>query len=444
VVAKQAVSNIRTKWLSNNPDLESSSRSRLESDYSRFAQSKLPPNLEHYLLENYGLDVSSSYAGLSIKNPWGKASGQLSMTCQQVAEDAEAGLGFCVLKTLIAADSSGNQSMAAWAIPESRMVLEPVQGTSGETGWTVSWRGRGWSRSFEDYVGLVRGARQIGDRSGMLVVPSCKFHLPGPGESDWRIAEYEYTCQHLIEAYAGSTASGTAIPMPIEKDFSPTLAGSGRSTERMQVLDWLRTVPRLVRSAAGRDRVRVGLKLFNALFEDDFQLEMLRAVTANELDRPDFLVYANRLFDPAREFEGQRGIAVGGPDLSDRNLRILGEFAARTGPRVAAPLDISATGNILSGRMAVEYLLRGCSSFQMHTLFQLPASEFAMKQGSKAAKAIHKLYFDPAEGFIAWVLHAARQIGISGTPIRIRDLVQHARSTPRSAGAAPDQARSNS
>ena len=39
--------------------------------------------------------------------------------------------------------------------------------------------------------------------------------------------------------------------------------------------------------------------------------------------RPDFLIYANRLFDPQRVFEGSRGVAYGGPDLSDRNLRLL-------------------------------------------------------------------------------------------------------------------------
>jgi hypothetical protein len=41
---------------------------------------------------------------------------------------------------------------------------------------------------------------------------------------------------------------------------------------------------------------------------------------------PDFLVYANRLFDPDREFDGVRGIAYGGPDLSARNLAVLGKM----------------------------------------------------------------------------------------------------------------------
>ena len=66
------------------------------------------------------------------------------------------------------------------------------------------------------------------------------------------------------------------------------------------------------------------------------------------------------------------------------------------------PLEISATGDISSGRIAVEYALRGCTSFQIHTLFQLPAEAYAMRTGPKVARALHRLYFDPADGFIVW------------------------------------------
>ena len=60
--------------------------------------------------------------------------------------------------------------------------------------------------------------------------------------------------------------------------------------------------------------------LFNAMFDEGFQVEMLRLVNERCGDdgRPDFVIYANRLFDPEREFEGKRGVAYGGPDLSAR------------------------------------------------------------------------------------------------------------------------------
>ncbi len=135
------------------------------------------------------------------------------------------------------------------------------------------------------------------------------------------------------------------------------------------------------------------------------------------------------MFDPRRVFEGARGVAYGGPDLSDRNLRLLSllrQGQAR-GEICRHPLEISATGDVSSGRIAVEYALRGCASLQIHTLFQLPAEVFVMHRGSRIARAIHRLYFDPAEGLILWAAHAARRLGLiapgSGT-IRWLDLAR--------------------
>ena len=89
--------------------------------------------------------------------------------------------------------------------------------------------------------------------------------------------------------------------MPLEKDFSPTLAGSDLAAARPTVLDWLRRVPELIRNAAP-EQVKVGLKLFNSLDDDAFQLAMLAEVLGP--CRPDFLIYANRLFDPRARFRG--------------------------------------------------------------------------------------------------------------------------------------------
>src|SRR5207244_304848 len=96
--------------------------------------------------------------------------------------------------------------------------------------------------------------------------------------------------------------------------------------------------------------VSVGLKLFNALFDDAFQLEILRA--AHQRGGADYIIYANRLFDPDRVYDGLKGIARGGPDLSDRNLAVLSAFRAeRAGRESAEPtLEICGTGNVASGR----------------------------------------------------------------------------------------------
>jgi hypothetical protein len=389
--------------------IDSSSRSALARDYERFANG-LPHPLEEYVRDRYEINLSSEYGGLPIKNPFGKASGQLSLNVSQVRRDAEDGLGFAVLKTIIAEDERGVQSMSEWAIHETRMIVERIKGANGSEGWTVTWKGRGWYDTFEKYLEFFGEALRVGQDMGMPVVPSCKYHLPRNDEAEWKLGEYQYTTRRLLEVWQRHGPRG--LDMPIEKDFSPTLAGSDRAAETHIILQWLMRVTGLIRQAASPTRITVGLKVFNAVFDDAFQLEMLRAINerCEAEDAPDFLVYGNRLFDPDREFDGVRGVAYGGPDLSERNLAVLGSVRAleQVGQIPICLLPISATGNIVTGRIAAEYLLRGASSFQIHTYFQLPSSEYKMRTGSKTARALHELYFHPEGGLLAWLLHLRR------------------------------------
>jgi hypothetical protein len=393
--------------LRGNPRLREKDGRQLRQDFERF-RAGLPRPLEPYILSTYGIDLTSEYGGLRLKNPFGKASGQLSLARHQVAKDAEAGLGFVVLKTVIAQDRAGEQTMREWAIPETRMLVERIRGRSGEEGWTVTWKGRGWFDTFPAYLQLFDEALAIGEAANMPVAPSVKYHLPTPEEDFWKEDEYAFTTGALVDVWARHHVDQL---MPLEKDFSPTLAGSGRAAQQAKILEWLNRVPGLIHRAAP-GKVAVGLKIFNTLFEDSFQLCLLEAVHAAPQsgdDRADFLVYANRLFDPAKSFEDKVGVAYGGPDLSDRNLVVLERYlSARLelpdAPRTAPALPLSATGDIHSGRIAAEYLLRGASSFQMHTLFQLPDNEFAMQAGGKTEKALHHLLFHAQEGFLAWVL----------------------------------------
>jgi hypothetical protein len=402
---------IRPHLLPGRPDLSAALRARIADDYHRFLHDELPADLNDYLRQAYGLDLTGSYAGLPLRNPWGKASGQLSMTLGQVEEAAEAGLGFVVLKTVIAEDEQGERSMSAWAVDERRMIAEPIVGReSGIVGWTITWKGRGWWQSFADYLTLVQESTALGRRHGMLVVPSVKYHLPAPEESAWRTEEYAYTTRQLLDAFE---RGGGAFPMPLEKDFSPTLAGSDLARNQQTILQWLAAVPPLIKEAAAPRGVILGFKLFNAQGGDDFQREILR--TVHGPSAPDFLIYANRLFDPDREFAGQRGVAYGGPDLSDRNLQMLTDLrnGQDEGSIPRRPMEISATGDISSGKMAMEYALRGCTSFQLHTLFQLPSDAYPSKHGSKIERAMHWLHFDPEHGAVASMLHASNRLGIA-------------------------------
>jgi hypothetical protein len=390
------------------PEIGPSVRSALARDYERF-RAGLPRSLEEYVQERYAIDLSSEYGGLRLKNPFGKASGQLSLNIAQVRRDADEGLGFVVLKTIIAEDAEGAQSMSEWAIEETRMLVERITGADGSEGWTVSWKGRGWYDTFEKYLEFFSEALAAGQAVGMPVVPSCKYHLPRSGEGEWKVGEYEHTTRRLLEVWQRYFPT---LEMPIEKDFSPTLAGSDRAAQTQIIIHWLTRVTGLIRHGAQPFGIKVGLKVFNSVFGDDFQLEMLRAIneSCEGEDAPDFLVYGNRLFDPNRQFDGVRGIAYGGPDLSARNLSVLARMRlfehVRSIP--VCRLPISGTGNITSGRTAAEYLLRGASSFQIHTYFQLPSGEYSMQTGGKTARSLLELYFHPEEGLLAWLLHLRR------------------------------------
>ena len=354
-------------------------RARLERDFERFKR-ELPRDLPHYIRGAYRIDLTARYLGYTVPHPIGKASGQLSLSAEQLETDRAAGLAFVVLKTVIAEDAEGGRSMGAWAVHETRMKVERRRSAERE-GWTVTWKGRGWDRSFDEYLALVRTAADLTRSGEILVVPSVKYHLPRLGEA-FRAAEYRNTTARLSSAWGPGD-------LPVEKDFSPTLAGNELADEQEQILRWLREVPGQVRQAAGSAPVRLALKLMNARFDDDFQLTMLAAARS-----ADSLIVFNRLWDPAP------GVAYGGYDLSDRNLRVLD--AAR-GQGMLLPA-LTGTGNVSSGRMILRYALAGCESVQLHTFFQLPLSEYPATEGSRPQRALHALLFHPQEGMIAGML----------------------------------------
>ena len=359
-------------------------RERLERDFERFKR-ELPRDFPGYVRDAYRIDLSARYLGHPLPHPIGKGSGQLSLNLEQLETDRTAGLAFVVLKTVIAEDPAGERAMAAWAIHETRMRVERRRSQTGREGWTITWKGRGWDRSFDDYLALVRSAGDLTRSGEMVAVPSVKYHLPRLDEP-FRSGEYRHTTERIAAAWGSDTLS-------LEKDFSPTLAGDALADERNQILRWLREVPNQIRRGTDRP-VRLALKLMNARFDDAFQVDMLRASTS-----ADALVVFNRLWDTAQ------GVAYGGYDLSERNLRVL-ELASRGD--VALP-SLVASGNVCSGRILLDYARAGCESVQLHTGFQLPLSEYPATSGSRPQRALHALVFDPKEGLVAGMLDLEAQ-----------------------------------
>jgi dihydroorotate dehydrogenase len=360
-------------------------RGRLERDFARFKRA-LPRDLAAHVREAYHVNLAARYLGQAIPHPVGKGSGQLSLNPAQLEGDAAGGLAFTVLKTVIAEDETGVQSMAAWAIHETRMKVEQRPSATGRLGWTVTWRGRGWDRTLEEYLALVRAGRDLTRAGALLVVPSVKYHLPRLDEP-FRDSEYRHTTAALARAWGEP-------PLLLEQDFSPTLAGDRLAAAQPQILRWLREVPTRVRAASPLP-VRLALKLMNARFDDAFQVEMVRAAAT-----ADALVAFNRLFD------AERNVAYGGWDLSDRNLRVLDTLVTTPGASLR-PAGLCGTGNVCSGRLMLEYARRGCESVQVHTFFQLPLRAYPATHGSRIARALHALVFHPADGLVAVLLDEA-------------------------------------
>ena len=375
-------------------------RAQLEQDFERFKRG-LPRDFAAHVRAAYRIDLAARYAGESLLHPIGKGSGQLSLNAGQLEEDAAAGLAFVVLKTVIAEDEAGVRAMAAWAIHETRMRVERRAASDGRPGWTVTWKGRGWDGTLDQYLALVRAGRDLTRGGGLLVVPSVKYHLP-PLDQPFRDGEYRHTTMRLAQAWG-------MPPLLLEKDFSPTLAGDALADDRAQILRWLREVPGRIRAAAPLP-VRVAVKLMNARFDDGFQLEMMHAAA-----EADALVCFNRLFD------AHRGVAYGGWDLSDRNLRVLDRLTPGSPP-------LTGTGNICSGRMVLEYARRGCESVELHTFFQLPLSEYPATQGSRTQRALHALVFAPHDGLIAALLdlEARGEIERRNDELHFLDVPAHA------------------
>ena len=92
------------------------------------------------------------------------------------------------------------------------------------------------------------------------------------------------------------------------------------------------------------------MKPLPSMFGDPFQLQMLETLHSSVPGQyqSDFLIFANRLFDPARSFEGKTGVAYGGPDLSDRNLAVLENFLSchsRAQSQFQEPVVHDSTGH---------------------------------------------------------------------------------------------------
>ena len=186
--------------------------------------------------------MTASYAGIADPQSLGKGVGPALAQRAQVEEAADAGLGFVVLKTVIAQDAAGQQSMSAWAIKESQMVVEPIASPiDRRDGLDGHLEGPG-------LVAVVRrlprtGARALRDRPPTRDARRPVGEVPPPRARRRGLAGGGVSRDDARRSSTPIDPADGERPMPLEKDFSPTLAGSDRAGQRAIVLEWLRRVP---------------------------------------------------------------------------------------------------------------------------------------------------------------------------------------------------------
>ena len=161
--------------LPNTPTVPPERRARLEAVFER-TRTHPPSDLAAIIKQDLRIDLTTRYGGVPIAHPFGKASGQLSCTLAQVEDDIQAGLAFVVLKTVVAEDSAGGRSMAAWSVRDTKMQVESRISATGREGWTVTWTGRGWHGTLADYLEFFEQALALAGDSNTPVVPSVKYH----------------------------------------------------------------------------------------------------------------------------------------------------------------------------------------------------------------------------------------------------------------------------
>ncbi|MCC7519775.1 MAG: hypothetical protein IT578_11405 [Verrucomicrobiae bacterium] len=393
-------------------EVPADAKARLRRDYDLYATDELPAAWEEMVREDYGLEVAGRFAGLPLRNPFGCAGGPLCRNLLQVREASEAGLGFVTLIAARARDEAGATMVQDWRGLESEAVLE---GHNGDR--SLTWLECGWYDNLDVYAEFLRAALEVAGRRRMPVIPAVRFGVNVRGQAS--AAEARHTVRLLQEVWHGAHPDQ---PAPLEVEVLPEMRGLPAAQKKAALLRALRDAVRFLRASSEHPKyLHAGLKLGMAPFDAAFQARALEAALDGS-EPPAFLVLFNRLRRYERWRGSYRAVSCGGPELARRNFVAL--------DRIRRPVEFSALGDITTGRRMVEYALRGATSGQMHTVFQLPESAYRRRTGNRVDKALHELAFHPEHGLVAAMLHVKAKTGVS----RFLDLDQAAEALGATAG----------
>lgn len=368
------------------------SNSDLQADFE-CAEPLNAEQLHDYVLGKYDVDLRASYSCVPLFHPFGKAAGQLSMSPAHVVSDKENGLSFTVLKSAVGVTEYGDVGISDWQKSAPKMVAEKRTSLDGRLGWTVTWKGRGWDKGFEKYVELYD--ESLRQNPGYPVFPSLMVDVTN---ADRAVAQARYCISRLMDAHHKNNCRHEFL---IEIDISPTLNLLPGADDDVIFESFVRTSVMAFREGLKGGGKSI-VKLPNANRGAEFQLRLFNASLQEGSESIAGVIVGNRLFDKIREFEGQRGVAYGGYDLSNANLATL-DLIHSTGIKI----PLIGTGNICSGEMMFEYMKRGCTCGQIHTFLQLPTYGYRAStgQGSRTWRALRELLFHPEDGLVKMILN---------------------------------------
>jgi len=331
---------------------------------------------EEKIKEITGIDLSSKYGNLYLKNPILIAPGQLTRVEKQIFQIKEANFAGCVLKSVVGEDENGNCSMISYRNPPTYLKNVYDDFDVDKKFPIIHWDGRADTRCLSEYLKFAINAFKYQEKK-FAVIASLLCHFPLPDE-EIKKDEWVYTTQKLYE-------TGGRI---FEIDFCPRLRKEDKKMEKENILRWYREIPGIMKSIA--PDISVFPKILNLDYGIDFQIEMVKAAVEGNSDG---VVIGNRIYK--KEF----GSAHGGKELKERNIQQIKEVK-----KIFPNLSISGTGGIYTGKDILDYIEAGADNIQLLSFLMGKTSINFEIEGTKFEKVFYYLLFDKKTGLLPAML----------------------------------------
>jgi len=348
------------------------------SDY--YLSRDIPENLSDIIQKELGLNIKANYGDFVLRNCLLVAPGQMTTSFQQIQMIKKSGFAGCVLKSVIAEDSTGRCSMIKFR--RKPTYVKTVYDSQDIEGIfpIIHWDGGLDIRNLDDYIKFADSAvKLISDN--FLIAASILGHLPSMDEN-FIEEEWIYTTQKLCNL-------GYKV---FEVDFCPFLKEEDQLMNKKTILRWYEYVPLIMKKAC--KNIQIFPKIMNLDYGMDFQIKMIEASIVGGADG---VIIGNRIY--RKEY----GCAHGGRSLRERNLQQIKIIKDKH-----SEIHISGTGGIYTGRHIMDYIKSGAENIQVLSYLMGKVKKPFIKKGNRFQQVFYQLMFDIEDGFLACLLKQRR------------------------------------